>query len=207
MGGDHDCPWTFTRRGSYMVSVSKTIITKSDQLNAEDLIAGDRVIKITGVTASTGEHNLKVNFEGDNKKPWYPCFTMQRALIEALGDESDNWTGKSLQIYNDKSVVYAGVAVGGIRISHIEGLTEPLKLMLTATRGKKKAHTFLPLEINVEYNQEAQDAVLDNLQEMDKTFEAFQKVIKTVIGREEPDESKLTLGECDAILKYLGNKK
>ena len=43
------------------------------------------------------------------------------------------------------SVKWGGVAVGGIRISHMEGLSEKRVVSLTVTRGSKKPFTIMPL--------------------------------------------------------------
>ena len=114
------------------------IAPKSDRLNADDLLGGDITITITGVKINSGAENpCEINYEGDNGKPWYPCKTMGRVLVKAWGPDAKNYTGKSLRLFRDPKVTWAGMQVGGIRIralSHIDGAFE---MALTETRGKK----------------------------------------------------------------------
>ena len=46
-----------------------------------------------------------------------------------------------MTLFCDPEVVYGGVKVGGIRISHMSHLDADLALSLTATRGKRKPFT------------------------------------------------------------------
>ena len=41
---------------------------------------------------------------------------IKEQLVERLGDETDAWIGKTIVVFNDKSVMYKGKRVGGIRI-------------------------------------------------------------------------------------------
>jgi hypothetical protein len=40
-----------------------------------------------------------------------------RTLVESFGNDSERWKNKSVEIYIDPSVTFAGVKVGGIRIN------------------------------------------------------------------------------------------
>lgn len=132
-----------------MVDLSKTVEPKSDQLNADDLIAGPRTITITRVTASdTPEQPVSVYFEGDNNKPWKPCKSMRRVLIAAWGADASTFAGRSLTIYNDPDVQFGGMKTGGIRVSHMTHIDKTLKLALTATKAKRAIYTVQPLAIN-----------------------------------------------------------
>jgi hypothetical protein len=55
--------------------------------------------------------------------------------------------GLHCTVFCDPEVVYGGVKVGGIRVSHVEGITAPRSLMLTVTRGKKREHLIQPLVV------------------------------------------------------------
>ncbi len=114
---------------------------KSDQLNAEDMLAGPKVITITGVKVSASpEQPVWIHFQGDNNKPWKPCKTMMRVMMKAWGDDPDQWAGKSAQLYCDPEVVFGKDKVGGIRISHLSHIDQPIEAMLLATRGKRKPY-------------------------------------------------------------------
>ena len=53
-----------------MGDMAPTIIPKSDQTNADDLISGPITIKITGVDIRGGqEQPISIHYEGDNGKP------------------------------------------------------------------------------------------------------------------------------------------
>jgi hypothetical protein len=121
--------------------LSYVIKPKSDQLNADDLIAGAMVITVTEVKAMAGEQPLAIHFQGDNGKPYKPCLSMRRVLIMAWGKDGNQWLGKSMVLFLDKTVKWAGQAVGGIRISHLSHMQQPLLLSLTTTRGKRTPYT------------------------------------------------------------------
>lgn len=128
-----------------MTDVTQAIAPKSDQMNADDLLQ-PRTIRITDVSVqATPEQPITVRFEGDNGRPWKPCKTAARCLATIWGTNSAQWIGLSCTLYNDPTVTWAGAAVGGIRVSHMEGLDKPRTLQLTKTRGKKGAVTIQPL--------------------------------------------------------------
>lgn len=72
---------------------------------------------------------------------------MCRILIHVWGDDGEKYVGKHITLYRDQSVKWAGAEVGGIRISHMEGLTENKTVPLTISRGSKKPFTVKPLKI------------------------------------------------------------
>jgi hypothetical protein len=128
--------------------VTKAIQPKSDQINADSLTTGPMTIKVRDVKVDpTGEQPIWVHFEGDDNKPWKPCKTAARCLATIWGANAAQWIGMSCTIYNDPTVTWGGAAVGGIRVSHMEGLEKPRVLSLTKTRGKKGTITIQPLAI------------------------------------------------------------
>lgn len=122
------------------MDLSSTIVPKSTQLNADDLIAGPRTIKITAVQPGTAEQPVYVNFEGDNGRPYIPSKSMRRVLVQLWGSQGTAYIGRRLTIYRDPTVKFGGDLVGGIKISHASHIAEPASLMLTATRGKRQPH-------------------------------------------------------------------
>jgi hypothetical protein len=141
-----------------MSDVTKALAAKSDQLNADDLIAGPITIKITSVKVdNSAEQKITVNFENDNKKPWKPCKTAGRCLSAIWGPDSSKWIGLKCTIYRDDTVTWAGAIVGGIRVSHVDGLDKPRVLNLSKTRGKKSQFVILPLSDVINTNQKAFD--------------------------------------------------
>lgn len=127
-----------------------TIAPKSNQMNADDLIAGPRTITITKVSRGNAEQPVAINFQGDDGKPYYPCKSMRRVMIHAWGDNGNDWVGQSLTLYCDGEVKFGGVKVGGIRISHMTGIHRTMDIALTATRGKRTPYQVKPLEVSKE---------------------------------------------------------
>lgn len=127
-------------------SLRDTIVPKSDQLNSDTLLAGPITVTITDVRRGTADQPIDIHITGGHQ-PWKPCKSMRRALISAWGDNGKDWIGKSMTLYCDPSVKFGGVAVGGIRVSHMSHLQSDLSLSLTSTRGKRAPHLIKKLEV------------------------------------------------------------
>jgi len=128
-----------------MDDMKANIIPKSDQLNADDLITGPMTIKITGVNIKSGEQPVSIFFDGDNGKPYKCCKSMARIMVAAWGADSKRYVGRSMTLYRDPDVKWAGMAVGGIRISHMSDIGEDMTMALTVTRSNRKPFTVRPL--------------------------------------------------------------
>ena len=129
-----------------MSDLSTTTEPKSDQLNADSLIGGKTLsIKVTKVTVVAGDQPCTINYEGDNGRPYKPGKSMRRVLVNAWGRDTAAYPGRSMVLYCDEKVQFGGLAVGGIRISHMSHIDAPITMALTATRGSKKAFTVKPL--------------------------------------------------------------
>lgn len=130
-----------------MNDMAIAIVPRSDQLNSDDLIAGPITIKVTEVTIRGGqEQPVSIHYEGDNGKPYKSCKSMNRLLVAAWGADASKYVGRSMTLYRDPSVKWAGMEVGGIRISHLSDISAPLTLALTATKGSRKPYTVQPLK-------------------------------------------------------------
>lgn len=146
-----------------MTDLSATISPKSDQMNADDLIAGPRTIRITRVTADQGsaEQPILVYYEGDGGKPYKPCKSMRRVMVAVWGSDGAAMAGKSMTLYRDPSVKWGGMEVGGIRISHMSDMEAPMTMALTATKSSRKPYRVEPLVIDpiAEYGRELNAAL------------------------------------------------
>lgn len=133
-----------------MVDMSQFVQPKSDQFNADDLIAGPRTITIRGVKGTgSAEQPVAIYFEGDNNKPYKPCKSMARVMIAAWGPDAATYAGRSMTLYRDAEVVFGGMKVGGIRISHMSHIDGTLVLALTVTKAKRAPYKVLPIKAQV----------------------------------------------------------
>lgn len=130
-----------------MIDISGTVAPKSDQLNADDLIAGPKTITVTAVKLVAEDQPVAIHFSGDDGKPYKPCKSMRRVLVRAWGSDGSKYVGRSMTLYLDEAVRFGGSAVGGIRISHLSHIEKPLTMALTVTRASKKAFTVAPLAV------------------------------------------------------------
>jgi hypothetical protein len=129
------------------MNIENTIIPKSDQLNADDLIGGPRTITITGVKAGSPEQPVIINYQGDGGHPYKPGKSMRRVLVAMWGPEASAYVGRSLTVYRDADVKFGGMETGGIRISHATHIDVPFRLALTVTRGKRVPFAVEPLKV------------------------------------------------------------
>lgn len=131
------------------MNMADTIAPKSDQLNADDLIAGPRTIMITRVSGNEGNPEQPVNvfFDGDGGKPFRPCKSMRRVMVAVWGPDAGTYPGRSMTIFRDPSVAFGGMQVGGIRISHMSHLDKPVTMALTATKAKRSPYKVEPLKV------------------------------------------------------------
>lgn len=131
------------------MNISDTVAPKSDQLTADDLLAAPRTITITRATRNEGSADQPVNlwFQGDDGKPYRPCKTDRRMIISMWGADTADYVGRSLTLYRNGDVVFGGMKVGGIRISHASHINGAHTLAVTVTRAQKKPYTVKPLTI------------------------------------------------------------
>lgn len=121
------------------MDLSKTIIPKSDQLNADDLISGAKTIKIRDIKGGADEAQpVSIYFYGDNNKPFKPCKSMRRVLVQLWGPDGLQYIGRRIKIFRDDSVKWAGVEIGGIRISHASHIPENTRVLITTAKNNRK---------------------------------------------------------------------
>ena len=105
------------------MDISKTLLAKSDRLNAADLSGAPIVATIENVRQGDGTKPVIIDLVGMNGRPWIPSLGMRRIIAKAWGTETNDWIGRLVKLVNNPEVVYAGQAVGGVEIialSHIE---------------------------------------------------------------------------------------
>jgi hypothetical protein len=99
--------------------ISHTIIAKSDQLNACDLLGGPITVSVKKVDVRKGaDQPVSIHIGGD-RQPFKPCKSVLRVLAKLWGTDSSLWTDRQMVLYCDEEVTWAGEQCGGIRVSHM----------------------------------------------------------------------------------------
>jgi len=129
-----------------ITNLADTVKPKSDQLNADDLLTGP--INVTVINVKRGSNDQPVVIEIAGMMPYKPCKSMRRVLISAWGQNGADWIGKSMTLFNDPSVKFGGVALGGIRISHVSHIKNAMAMMLTTTRSKRAQCVIQPMIVD-----------------------------------------------------------
>lgn len=128
------------------MDLAETIVPRSDQLNAEDLLSGPRTITITAVKRGTDEQPVNiVTAEFGPGRPYKPSKTMRRVLVAAWGSDAQAYVGRRLVIYRDPEITFGKDKVGGIRISAMSDISTRLSVALTVTRGRRAPFIVEPL--------------------------------------------------------------
>ena len=129
-----------------MIDLRQTIAPKSDQLNADDLLAGPMTIRVTRVSlCAEPDQPIAISFEGDNGKPYKPCKSMRRLMVSVWGPDGSAYVGRSMTLYRDEKVKFGGAEVGGIRISHMSAIDKPVTVALTVTKSVRRPYQVKPL--------------------------------------------------------------
>lgn len=124
-----------------ITDISSTIIPRSDQTNADQLLTGPMDITVVKVSEGSVDQPLNIHYENDGGRPFRPCKTCRRILALAWGKDARQWVGRSMRLYADPAVKFGGQDVGGVRISHMTDIPKDINVQLTATKGKKAPHT------------------------------------------------------------------
>lgn len=127
------------------MNINETIAPNSDQLNAEDMLAGAITVTITGVEKGTPDQPVNILLAEFPDRAYRPCKSMRRVLVAAWGSDASAYIGRRITLFNDPTVKWGGAAVGGVRISHLSDINARLTLSLTTTRGKRAPFVVEPL--------------------------------------------------------------
>ncbi len=143
------------------MNMQMAIQPKSDQINADDLIAGPLTVTVAEVVIKAGEDQpVSIKLAGE-KKVFRPCKSMSRVMVAMWGPDAKQYAGRSLTLYRDPSVKWGGMEVGGIRISHMSHIDKAATMALTATRGNRKPYTVKPLADAPKQASQAEQAASD----------------------------------------------
>jgi hypothetical protein len=125
------------------MDVSTAIQAKSDQLNAIDLAGGPVTVRILEVREGNADQpvNIITDMFGPSR-PFKPSKTVLRVLVAGWNTtDTTAWVGRSVTLYRDPAVRWAGEQVGGIRVCAMSHLDKPLALMLPTSKGKTAKST------------------------------------------------------------------
>lgn len=171
--------------------LSDTIEAKSDQLNADDLAGSTKTIKVTNVVrySDKGIPAFYIDYEGGHGRPFKPCKSVRRVIMFAWGKDGSQWIGRSMTLYCDPTVIYAGKEVGGIRVSHMSDIEKRISIKLTEKRGSKK-------EVFIDILEPTQKPQLP-----DETFAKWLEPAKSkILAGEKTNEQIITQMEVKATL-------
>ena len=135
------------------IDMAQFTAPKSDQLNADDLMSGPMTIRVARVTANgegSADQPISVHYEGGEGRPFKPCKSMRRVMMQIWGRYADQYVGRSMTLFRDPDVKFGADTTGGIRISHMSHIDERQVLALTATRSKRKPFVVQPLAIGAD---------------------------------------------------------
>jgi hypothetical protein len=131
------------------MNLSEATLARSDQLNADDLVAGPRTFTVKEVRRGDSDQPVAIVLaEFPANRPFKPSKTVVRILSYAWGEETDYWPeNPRFTLYRDAKVKWAGQEIGGIRISHMSNIEShpdikngQLKIALAESKGKKSLH-------------------------------------------------------------------
>lgn len=127
------------------MDIADSISPKSDQMDYDDLLAGPRTFTITDVRRGPSpDQPVEVGLQ-EFDRPWRPAKSMRRVLVIAWGPDASQYVGRRVTLFGDPTVKFGGIAVGGIRVSHLSDIPETLSIALTVSRAKRSPYTVEPL--------------------------------------------------------------
>jgi hypothetical protein len=126
------------------MDLTESIIPRSDQINADDLIAGPITYTIREVIGGKAEQPFDFLLV-ETDRAYRPSKTMRRVIVNAWGAEAARYAGRRLTLYREPSIKFGGQTVGGIRISHLSHIDGPVEVMAQTTRGKRERFVVEPL--------------------------------------------------------------
>lgn len=194
------------------MDMTDTIVPRSDQMNAEDLLTGPRTFTIREVRKSgSAEQPVDIILaEFPEGRPFKPSKTVRRILVAAWGAEAANYAGHRMTLYRDPTVRFGGLDVGGIRVSHLSHINQPMTIMLSITRGKRAPYRVNPLPNDAPTVPAVSTDTLAELGAMfarkgiakDKQLTA----VNWVTGGNATDIETITEAEARKVIDYLSQR-
>ena len=125
--------------------IEKACLPKIDHLTYNHVKLGAIIAKVAKVRkGKSKERPIQIDFEPHERcvdqdgKPlhYLPCKGMIRVLVDAWGKNGrEDWIGKSMELFGNPEVIYAGKKKGGIQISRLSHIEKPRETQLTISQG------------------------------------------------------------------------
>ena len=131
------------------MDITETTAPRSDQQNFDDYAAGPKVVTVSEVKRGTEEQPVEIHLVEFPGRPYKPSKSMRRVLVAAWGPEAANYAGRQLRLCGDPTVKFGPNVVGGIKISHLSHIDQPVTTQLTVSRGKRSPYTVQPFPKNL----------------------------------------------------------
>lgn len=124
------------------VDIRAAIKPRSDQLNFENFLTGPQTFTVAKVTPGDRDHPVFIHMVECPTTPYKPSKGMLKCIAcpDGWGDKSSKWAGLKITLYGDPTVIYGGVEVGGIKVSHLEEIEGDYETLISARRGVRKPH-------------------------------------------------------------------
>ena len=148
------------------MDMTESIAPKSDQMDYEDLLGGERAFTIQEVRRGPSSEQPVEIVLAEFPRPWRPAKSMRRILVHCWGADGSQYVGKRVLLFSDPTVLWAGKPVGGIRIKALSGIDGPQTVALTVTRGKRAPFKVQPLTEEHSGLTDAQIAACTDLDEL-----------------------------------------
>lgn len=126
------------------MDIANSLAPRSDQVNADDLVAGPMTVTIRKVVGGKAEQPFDFLLE-ETDRAYRPAVTMRRLIAAAWGTNGDEYVGRRLTLYRDPTIRFGKDVVGGIRISHMSHIDNRVEVKLQVTRGKRENFIVEPL--------------------------------------------------------------
>ena len=189
-----------------MADISMTLMSKSDQLNAADLVAGPVTVTVQSVDVKKRvDQPVTIHISG-GLQPYKPCLSMRRVLAVVWGKESIGWAGRSMKLFFHPPVMYGKEKTGGIRISHVDGIDTPVLIQIRESRHAVAVWTINPLTLDFYPDS----AIEENLERWEKLFKGGKVTAEILIKKIEDlhvmtDEQKIKIGDIYKSAANIGH--
>lgn len=126
------------------MDLTASLAPRSDQINADDLVAGPQTFTIREVVQGKAEQPYDFLLV-ETDRAFRPAVTMRRLIAAAWGTDGDQYVGRRLTVYRDPSIRFGKDVVGGVRISHMSHIGKRVEVKVQVTRGKRETFAVDPL--------------------------------------------------------------